>query len=131
MKKFSIIAIAFLIMATSAFAQGRRNNHDSDIIRDGRTIIRINVGDDRDERDLLRRVHRLEQAVRDLQDKIYELNSSREIKVCSGDFFTIGTVIAKAPSELEARAIVMTNCQRKGGGIFCKEKDIKCTTSIE
>lgn len=136
MKKLSFLILSLLILSTSAFAQrnGGNNNDGSVVLRDGRRVILIQVGDDRDERDMMKRVIRLEKAVMDLQNQVYQLQTnipSREITVCSGNFFSVGTIVAKAPTQTEARAKVISQCQAKDGGIFCKEKDVTCETSLE
>lgn len=117
------------LLSTSAFAQNRRGGDGSITLRDGRTILRIDVGDDRDDRELLRRVHRLEKAVRDLQDKVYELQNTvpaQTLYTCYGNIFSIGTVKGQGYSRIEAMSNAMAECNRKGGSIFCKEKEIKC-----
>lgn len=132
MKKLSFLFLALAMITGSVFAQ--RDMGGSINLRDGRTTVRINVGDDRDDRDMLMRIRRLEQAVRDLQDKVYDLQSAprtQQVVVCSGDFFSVGMVMAKAPSEIEARGSVIAQCQAKNGGIFCKDRDIKCQASIQ
>lgn len=136
MKKLSFLILSLLILSTSAFAQrnGGNNNDGSVVLRDGRRVILIQVGDDRDERDMMKRVIRLEKAVMDLQNQVYQLQTNipgREITVCSGNFFSVGTIVAKAPTQTEARAKVISQCQSKDGGIFCKEKDVTCETSLE
>ena len=52
-------------------------------LSDGRSTVRISIGNDRfDQRRLIQRVRLLEQAVRDLQDVVYDLqaNPAQEIK---------------------------------------------------
>lgn len=131
MKKLTIIAMT-LLMATSAFAQ-TRNSGDL-VLRDGRTTVRINVGSDRDERDQLMRIRRLEQAVRDLQDQVYQLQSTpsrREIVVCSATFFSAGSMTSRGNTELEARADLKRQCERRTSAMFCNDSDIQCERSYQ
>lgn len=138
-----VLVLSVVLSSLSAFAQSRRDDRRDDrqgsgtvVLRDGRSIVRIEVGDDRDDRDTLMRVRRLEQAVRDLQDKVYELQTNsaprtQTVYVCSGDIFHVGFVMGKATSRTEAKAIALRQCQTKGGGIFCKESEISCEQTEE
>ncbi len=120
-------------MSVSAFAQSRVRNGNIDL-GNGRSTIRIEIGDDRDDREMLRRVRNLESAVRDLQDQVYQLQSQPRtisLHVCSANIFSVGTIVAKAESRIESIASVMAQCDRRGGGIFCKERDIRCEVSVE
>jgi hypothetical protein len=128
MKKI-ILAIITLVFMSQVYAQSRIGRDGNIILDGGRTTVRIEIGDERDDRELLQRVRRLEHAVRDLQNKVYDLQTQPRtvtMNVCTGNFFSVGTLVAKAASRTEAMAMVMTDCQSKGGGIFCKEKDIRC-----
>lgn len=123
-----VAAIVVSLMAFSALAQSRVRNGSIDL-GNGRSTIRIEIGDDRDDREMLRRVRNLERAVRDLQDQVYQLQSQPRtitLHVCRGTFFSVGTLVSKAISRAEAIASIMTECEDKDGGIFCKERDIKC-----
>lgn len=125
-----MLAVGTLLSAVAHANERRGDLRD----RDGRAIVRIEIGDDRDDRDMLRRVRRLEQAVRDLQNQVYQLQDApRTIttNVCSGNFFSAGTFTGKAESRIEAISIVIAKCQRAGGGIFCKERDVRCETVEE
>jgi hypothetical protein len=129
------------LMSVSAFAQSRGDRDDNRrnnvTLRDGRTILRINIGDDRDDREMLLRVRRLEEAVRDLQDQVYQLATApvyRTVHSCSGDMFGIGQVSGSGQSRAEAVVNAMADCQRKNGGrssMFCKERDLSCFTREE
>jgi hypothetical protein len=128
MKKIILVVLG-LVAFSQAFAQSRVDRNGNIILGNGRTTVRIEVGDSRDDREILSRVRRLEQAVRDLQVQVYQLQSEPRVitlNACSGDFFSVGYVFAKAESRSEAIARVMTECQRKGGGIFCKQSDVRC-----
>lgn len=134
-----VLVLSVVLSSLSAFAQSRRGNRDDRgtvVLRDGRSIVRIEVGDDRDDRDMLMRVRRLEQAVRDLQDKVYELQTSniprtQTIYVCSANVFSVGVVIGKATTKIEAKAAAIKQCQAKGGSIFCNEEELSCEQSEE
>lgn len=129
--KSAFAVLALIILSTSAFAQ-RRGGDDEVVLRDGRRIIRIDVGDDRDERDMLRRVRRLEQAVRDLQEQVYQLQAApvrTTSHVCSATVFSIGMVIGRGPTQTEARASAMQECERRGGSIFCRPDELRCEQS--
>jgi hypothetical protein len=128
-----VVAMLLSLVTVSAFAQSRVRNGSIDL-GNGRSTIRIEIGDDRDDREMLRRVRNLERAVRDLQDQVYQLQAQPRtitLNVCSGNFFSVGTIVGKAESRVEAVARVMDECNRRGGGIFCKERDVKCEISEE
>lgn len=128
-----VVAIIVSLMAFSAFAQSRVRNGNIDL-GNGRSTVRIEIGDDRDDREMLRRVRNLERAVRDLQDQVYQLQAQPRtitVHVCSGTFFSVGTLVGKATSRTEAMARVMGECNRNGGGIFCKERDVRCEITEE
>lgn len=130
-----LLAALFILTSVSAFAQ--RDIDGSVVLRDGRTILRINVGDDRDDRDSLIRIRRLEQAVRDLQDQVYQLQTAprrESYVVCSGEFFVAGTMSARGNTETEARANLSSACQSKGvHSMHCRtsrnENNVRCETS--
>lgn len=137
MKKLIVLILA-LGTITSAFAQaGPRTEANGSIkLGDGRNVVRISVGDDRDERDMLRRIHRLEQAVRDLQDQVYQLQSapqqvSVKVHVCTGKMFRAGQVTGKGSSRVEAIGNAMDDCSAKRGDIFCEEDKLRCDTYQE
>lgn len=128
-----VVAMLVSLITVSAFAQSRVRNGSIDL-GNGRSTIRIEIGDDRDDREMLRRVRNLERAVRDLQDQVYQLQAQPRtitLNVCSGNFFSVGTIIGKAESRIEAVASVMDQCNRRGGGIFCKERDVRCEITEE
>jgi len=138
MKKFILLALALLSL--SAVAQRRGDDRDGSLtLRDGRNIMRIEIGDDRDDRDMLRRVRRLEQAVRDLQDQVYQLQSTpvaaprRHYVVCSGTYFRAGPLSARANTETEARASLMSQCASRANQMFCGPLDgeVRCERGQE
>jgi hypothetical protein len=128
-----VVAMLVSLITASAFAQSRVRDGRIDL-GNGRSTIRIEIGDDRDEREMLRRVRNLERAVRDLQDQVYQLQSQPRtisLHVCSGNFFSVGSIVGKAESRTESVASVIDQCNRRGGGIFCNERDVKCEVSVE
>ena len=135
MKKLLALLSVLIIASQSlvAFADpGPRSGRLT--LRDGRSIVRIEVGDERDDREMLRRIHRLESAVRDLQDQVYQLQTApRTITrhVCSADFFTVGIVVGRGNTMIEAKAEAIRQCQVRGGNIFCKERELRCETVEE
>ncbi|MGZ3651028.1 MAG: bZIP transcription factor [Bdellovibrionota bacterium] len=113
-------------------------------------IYRIEAGKSRD-RDLQRRVQRLEQAVDQLQRKVFDLETRPSgtppgAGSPSGGFagppagtsastFTTcyiktpfdGTFSATEPTETAARAGALEKCNAKAkSSIYCEEKDLKC-----
>lgn len=124
MKHFILLALGLVTLMGAAHAQRGPN-------RDSRpSIVRIEVGDDRDDREMLRRIHKLEQAVRELQDKVYDLQSApvRERGVyCMVNNFHAGLVEATAPTRLQAEAAIQIQFERKGKGIFYSARELKCS----
>lgn len=132
-----VLVLSVVLSSLSAFAQARRDDRRDDrqgqgtvVLRDGRSIVRIEVGDDRDDRDTLMRVRRLEQAVRDLQDKVYELqtNSAPRTRtvtthVCSITTNFDGTFVGKASSRVEAEALARQKCQNQRVS-FCTNTNV-------
>lgn len=119
---------------------------------DAKDVIRIEIGTDDDDapmngdrtaylvsanRELRRRVHRLEQALRQMQDQMYRLEESNYRAVAAVQLqpakeYTCylqtswdGTVYGKGGSEVEARAKALQSCGEKGRG-FCNDRDVKC-----
>ncbi|WPU64733.1 hypothetical protein [Peredibacter starrii] len=132
-----VLVLSVVLSSLSAFAQSRRDDRRDDrkdggtvVLRDGRSIVRIEVGDDRDDRDTLMRVRRLEQAVRDLQDKVYELqaNSAPRTRivtthVCSVTTNFDGTFVGKASTRVEAEALARQKCQNQRVA-FCTNANV-------
>jgi hypothetical protein len=123
MKKVILLALALMTLAGAAQAQSRRD------IRNASSIVRIELGDDRDDREMLKRIVRLERAVRELQEKVYDLEATPvrvEGAICSAKFFKAGYIEATAAGMVQARAEVLRQCEKLDGGIFCDSKEIKC-----
>lgn len=122
MKKVIFLALALVTLAGAAQAQVRGRGPMTNIVR-------IEIGDDRDDRDMLKRINRLERAVRDLQDKVYDLQSApqKDEFVCTGRFFSVdGIRPVRSESKMIAIAEVLEQCNRAGGSIFCKEEKVTC-----
>lgn len=124
MKHFILLALTLVTLIGTAQAQRGPN-------RDSRpSIVRIEVGDDRDDRDMLRRIHKLERAVNELQNKVYDLQSApvKETGVyCMVNNFHAGIVEATAPTRLQAEAAIQIQFERKGKGIFYSARELKCS----
>ena len=95
-------------------------------------VYRIEIGKNHD-RDLERRVQRLEQAVDQLQRKVFDLES-RPVTAPSSAFTTCyiktpfdGTFTAASQVDAAARAGALEKCNAKAkSSIYCDEKDVKC-----
>jgi len=133
----SLLVLLALTLTTSAFARDGRINTN-----DGGTIIRIEVGNDResDTRETSKRIARLERAVRELQNRVYDLEDdqrpqTREQKVvtCALKTSFNGTFIGKASTKLEAQSIAIQQCEVAKAS-FCDfnlSQTLKCEESIE
>jgi len=97
-------------------------------------VYRIEIGKNRD-RDLQWRVQRLEQAVDQLQRKVFDLESRPVATPPAASAFTTcyiktpfdGTFSATEPTETAARAGALEKCNAKAkSSIYCEEKDLKC-----
>jgi hypothetical protein len=138
----TILVLLALSLSVSAMAQDRGHGRLS--LRDGSTIIRVNVGSDRenDSRENAKRIANLERAVRELQNRVYDLEddarpTTREVKVytCSLTSAFKGAYIGKGRSEVEARADAMQRCTMAAddrSAFFCGEERIKgCQATVE
>lgn len=132
------LALVLIVASLSSFAQSRgRNDNRNDnrpvegqiTMRDGRTTVRINVGED--DRDQNMRIRRLEQAVRDLQAQVYDLQDVQvqtriqTTHVCSMVTPFTGTFVGKASTRIEAEAVTRQRCQQ-GRGDFCSTNAVRC-----
>lgn len=134
MKK--IITILALVLSTAAVAR----DYGTISLNDGKNIFRIDIGNDRDveTRQLVKRIVRLERAVRELQNRVYDLEddaapSRREVTIftCTLPTSFDGTFIGKGKTAAEARANAVNKCEM-GGGFPCNDSRIKsCETSTE
>lgn len=97
--------------------------------RDDRPVIRISVGQDRNQ-DVHRRIQRLEEAVRDLQDMVYDLQDDQRERVVREHVCVLkttfdGSFIGKGSTRVEAQANAVTACKR-GRGSFCERTEQTC-----
>jgi hypothetical protein len=76
LKMSALITVATFLIGLNT-TQARDIIDGSIILDDGRRVVRINVGDGAGSRNpMVARIRRLEAAVRDLQDSVYELQNS-------------------------------------------------------
>lgn len=125
MKKTMMIVFALMMTAMSLSAVAR-DYRDS---RDDRPVVRISVGQDRNQ-DTHRRIQRLEEAVRDLQDMVYDLQDDRRDRVITEHVCALktnfqGTFIGKGSTKTEAQANAVNACKRSGAA-FCESTQQQC-----
>lgn len=135
----SLLVLLALTLTASAFA--RDTYRDGRVgTNDGGTIIRIEVGNDResDTRETSKRIARLERAVRELQNRVYDLEDdqrpqTREVKIytCAVTTSFDGTFIGKATTELEARSIAIQRCDAAKANFCTFSSSMRCDSSIE
>ena len=96
-------------------------------------IFRIEIGKGSSSRDLQWRVQRLEQAVDQLQRKVYDLEShpsappASSLTTCYIKTPFDGTFSATEATETAARAGALEKCNAKAkSSIYCGENDLKC-----
>jgi autotransporter translocation and assembly factor TamB len=130
-----LITLALTVSTLMASANARDNIFSGRVtLSDGSNILKISVGDQADTRaeSLARRVRDLEQAVGDLQARIYDLEKEPSIKtktvfVCSltSDFDNVS--IGKGDTQVEAEAEARRACAEVDNKMFCK-KSTSCTS---
>lgn len=135
----SLLVLLTLTMSVSAFA---RDSYEGRFTKnDGTTIVRIEVGNDRDNdtRAMTRRIIQLERAVRELQNRVYDLEDdarplTREVTLytCSmrsnfNEFFAGDESL----SEAQARASVIGKCTKVRHPMFCEDTKVKCDSRKE
>src|SRR5665648_295931 len=109
-----LLALIVVLTSLSVSAQSRSNRTSPRMtLRDGHSIVRI-VIDDRE--DLSHRVRRLEEAVMDLQDQVYDLRDQPRTRIVKTQVCTLkrtfhGTFIGKAQTQIEAEAIARNQCE--------------------
>lgn len=134
----TVVALAVLSLAPSTRAETfePRNNK----------IIIIEPGRERgssNEAELRNRIYRLELAVQQLQDKVFELSRNQAVNQ-NNPFRPIGTIqppalttcyitttfkgtfTETAPTETAAKAGVLKKCGDGDGGLDCRERNVKC-----
>jgi hypothetical protein len=120
----ALLALIILTVSVTSFAQSRNTRRIP--LNDGRSTVLITI-DDR--QDLNLRVRLLEEAVRDLQAQVYDLQDQPRrvstIHVCALKTSWNGTLIGKASTKLEADADVRNKCN-KAGLFFCDSAPVTC-----
>lgn len=135
----SLLVLLALTLTTSAFA--RETNRDGRFnTNDGGTIIRIEVGNDRDtdSRQMMRRMVQLERAVRELQNRVYDLEDdarpqTRDVRIYTCEMtsdFGDTSIGASALTELEARKNAENACGKVRHPMFC-DNTPRCEMRIE
>ena len=136
----AVLSLVLILASLSSFAQSRRdprNDNRNDnrpvegqiVMRDGKTTVRINVGED--DRDQNARIRRLEQAVRDLQAQVYDLQDTQvstrivTTHVCSLKTTFEGTMVGKSSSRVEAEAEARNKCVR-ARALSCSTTSVTC-----
>ena len=116
MKKLALV-LCVLISSSLAFAE----------------VITIDIGQSKgsSHSDLEKRVYRLERAVRQLQDRIYDLESDKSKPVaaatwtCSID--SMGKVYtATEPTQMAAKSKVLKQCAAGSNSVHCSKEDVEC-----
>lgn len=145
MKKSSFVLLALLV-GPLAFAGTSFSLNGRDIIRiesddsiDSYEDRAMSLQELRDQnRKLRKRLNRLEKAVRQMQDRVFNLEAApvntapRAPKIHSCYISTSfdGTLTAQGSSEAEARGKVLNECHKKtSSSVFCSEIHVKCGSS--
>jgi hypothetical protein len=97
-------------------------------------VIRIDIGKDKgsSQIELERRVWSLERAVRQLQDRIYDLESDKAKPVAAVTMFTcqiesFGKMFsATEPTKMAAKAKVLKECADATNAIHCEKDKVEC-----
>ena len=123
----SLFVLLALTLSVSAIAKDTNNGRYTK--NDGGTIIRIEVGNDRDtdSRKMMSRMVQLERAVRELQNRVYDLEddsrpATREVKVYTCEItssFGASYLGSPALTELEAKNSAKKACTKNESAMFC------------
>ncbi len=96
-------------------------------------VIRIDIGQSKgsSHSDLERRVYHLERAVRQLQDRIYDLESDKSKPVAANmwtcSLESMGKVhTATEPTQMAAKAKVLKICAAASNAVHCDKEDVEC-----
>jgi len=133
MFKSFLLALAFILSVSPTFAKSFHYS-DSD---DDKKIIVIDVGSEEktSKKDLEKRIYRLERAVRQLQDRVFDLEvENGDLKDDNKKKFTCyiktnmkGTFTSTQKSLTQAKADVMKKCSDEiKFGFECDEDKVKC-----
>jgi hypothetical protein len=79
MKRIILLVAILSLTSISALAQSRGRTGGSVVLGNGQDIIRIDINNRSNRGNLDKRVDRLERAVRQLQNRVYELEDDRDI----------------------------------------------------
>lgn len=135
----SLLVLLALTVSVTAMAKDDRYS-GSFTKNDGGTIIRIEVGSERDtdSRQMIKRMVQLERAVRELQNRVYDLEDdsrpqTREERVYTCVLSTSFdlTFIGKGSTEIEAKAQANKACQAAGASFCGVHRIVGCESSIE
>lgn len=133
------IILTFLLVASSLVSAQSLPAEKRVSIGKGLSTIQIQVnGRSNSFYDQEMRIRWLEEAVRDLQNQVFNLNFQQQIPqtkvittyVCSLTTNFDGTFMGKAKSQVEASAIALQNCE-KARASFCSRVPIKCDKTEE
>ena len=123
----SLLVLLALTLSVTAIAKDTNNGRYTK--NNGETIIRIEVGNDRDtdSRKMMYRMVQLERAVRELQNRVYDLEddsrpATREVRVYTCEItssFGASYLGSPALTELEAKNSAKNACTQNESAIFC------------
>jgi len=133
MLKPFLLSLVFLFSLSSTFAKSFHNNDSND----DKKIIVIDVGSEEktSKKDLEKRIYRLEKAVRQLQDRVFDLEvENSDLRDDNKKKFTCyiktnmkGTFTSTQKSLTQAKADVMKKCSDEiKFGFECDEDKVKC-----
>jgi hypothetical protein len=134
--EFMKFLLTALLLTTTLFSTAQAGDPISGrlTLSDGTNIFRISIGDERDQRpeSLIRRVRNLEQAVGELQMKVYDLEREpvrveKTVYVCSTQSDFNETFLGEGDSLIEAKANAVLKCEKRRNGMFCKNK-MECSS---
>jgi hypothetical protein len=139
-----LLGLMLLAVTTTSFADDIRGRFT---LSDGSNIFRIEVGQEKGGsnsapspvNELYSRIFRLERAVRDLQNRVYDLQENvqpelREVKVatCTLETPFNGTYLGKGSTENQATFDAIRQCEKKADTYYCNGSRVKkCETSTE
>jgi len=134
----SLLVLLALTVSVTAMARDDRDGRYTK--NDGGTIIRIEVGNERDtdSRQMMRRMVQLERAVRELQNRVYDLEddarpSVREVRIYTCEVtsnFGDSHLGSPALTELEAKNSAKLACSQRRNPMFCENTPV-CESRIE
>lgn len=118
-KGITLFAISGLILLSSqVYGQEIQLNNGKSTV-----LIELNNGDQNQDR----RIRRLERAVRDLQDQVWQLSSgssSQKLYVCKVTAFMTTFTSAKHNLEYDAKEDALARCKKENSEMHCA--DVTC-----